>query len=86
MAIEVTGLDLDTLAARVSGWLEEHLPAPWRQAARDGDRRALDRILADPATTSAWFAELGDSGLATPGCAGLLRRPRPGRRRDRGSQ
>ncbi len=67
MPIDVTGLDLDALAARVSGWLEEHLPAPWRQAARDGDRRALDRILAEETTTSAWFAELGDSGLATPG-------------------
>ncbi len=67
MAIDVTGLDLDALAARVSGWLQEHLPQPWRQAARDGDRRALARILADRAATSAWFAELGESGLATPG-------------------
>jgi len=67
MAMDVAGLDLDALAARVSGWLHEHLPEPWRQAARDGERRALARILADPATTSAWFAELGDSGLATPG-------------------
>ena len=67
MPVDVTGLDLDALAARVSGWLQEHLPEPWRQAARDGDRRALARLLADPATTSAGFAKLGDSGLATPG-------------------
>src|ERR1700744_603113 len=67
MPIDVAGLDLDTLAARVSGWLEEDLPAPWAQGAREGDRRPLGPALAAKATTSAWFAELGDSGLATPG-------------------
>jgi alkylation response protein AidB-like acyl-CoA dehydrogenase len=59
--------DLDALAARVRGWLEEHLPAPWRQAALDGDQPALARILADQAVTSTWYAKLGESGLATPG-------------------
>jgi alkylation response protein AidB-like acyl-CoA dehydrogenase len=59
--------DLDALGARVRGWLEEHLPAPWRQAALGRDQQALDRILADQAVTRAWYAELGESGLATPG-------------------
>jgi 3-oxochol-4-en-24-oyl-CoA dehydrogenase len=70
MPIDLTGTDtadLDALAARVRAWLEEHLPAPWRQAALDGDQPALARILADQAVTSAWYAELGESGLATPG-------------------
>jgi 3-oxochol-4-en-24-oyl-CoA dehydrogenase len=60
MPIDLTGIeasDLDALAARVRSWLEEHLPAPWHQA-------VLDR---DQAVTTAWFAELGESGLATPG-------------------
>jgi len=65
--IDIAGLDLDALAGRVSGWLEDHLPAPWRRAVRDGDRPTLARILADRATTDAWYAELGDAGLATPG-------------------
>jgi len=70
MPIDLTGIDpgdLDALGARVRSWLEEHLPAPWRQAALAGDQRALDRILADQAVTRAWYAELGESGLATPG-------------------
>jgi 3-oxochol-4-en-24-oyl-CoA dehydrogenase len=70
MPIDLTGIDagdLDALAARVRGWLEEHLPAPWRQAALDGDQPALARILADQAAARAWYAELGESGLATPG-------------------
>jgi len=70
MPIDLTGLDpddLDALAARVRSWLEEHLPAPWRRAALDGDQDALARVLAGNSTASAWFAELGESGLATPG-------------------
>jgi alkylation response protein AidB-like acyl-CoA dehydrogenase len=70
MPIDLTGLaagDLDALAARVRSWLEDHLPAPWRQAALDGDQAALARILADQAVARAWYAELGESGLATPG-------------------
>ena len=70
MPIDLTGLDpddLDGLAARVRSWLEEHLPAPWRRAALDGDQDTLACVLADDATASAWFAELGESGLATPG-------------------
>jgi alkylation response protein AidB-like acyl-CoA dehydrogenase len=70
MAIDLTGIDsgdLDALAAQVRSWLEEHLPAPWHQAALGGDQQALDRILADQAVTRAWYAELGESGLATPG-------------------
>jgi alkylation response protein AidB-like acyl-CoA dehydrogenase len=70
MPIDLTGIasgDLDALAARVRSWLEDHLPAPWRQAALGGDQQALDRILADRAATRAWYAELGESGLATPG-------------------
>jgi len=59
--------DLDALATRVRGWLDEHLPAPWRQAALGGDQQALDRILADQVMARAWYAELGESGLATPG-------------------
>ena len=70
MPVNLTGIDaadLDALAARIRSWLEEHLPAPWRQAALDGDQPALARILADQAVASAWYAELGESGLATPG-------------------
>ena len=66
MAIDVTGLDLDALAARVRAWLEEHLPPHWRRAALDGDRHELARIGRDEATVRAWHAELGRSGLATP--------------------
>jgi alkylation response protein AidB-like acyl-CoA dehydrogenase len=65
MGIEVS--DLDALAERVRSWLEDHLPAPWRQAALASDQPELDRILADQAVTRAWYAELGESGLATPG-------------------
>ncbi|MGD0245154.1 MAG: acyl-CoA dehydrogenase family protein [Streptosporangiaceae bacterium] len=70
MPIDLTGIeasDLDALAARVRSWLEEHLPAPWLQAALDRDQAALARILADPAVAKEWYAELGESGLATPG-------------------
>ena len=70
MPIDLAGLDpddLDGLAALVRSWLEEHLPGPWRRAALDGDQDALARVLADDSTASAWFAELGESGLATPG-------------------
>jgi 3-oxochol-4-en-24-oyl-CoA dehydrogenase len=67
MALDVTGLDLDALAVRIHSWLEDHLPAPWRRAALDGDQRALAMILRDEATTRAWYAELGRAGLATPG-------------------
>ncbi|MGH3763427.1 acyl-CoA dehydrogenase family protein, partial [Actinophytocola sp.] len=66
MPVDVTGADLDELAARVRSWLDAHLPAHWRRAALDGDRRALAEITRDEATTRAWYAELGDSGLATP--------------------
>jgi len=69
MPIDLMGIeasDLDALAERVRNWLEEHLPAPWLQAALDGDQPVLARILADQAVTSAWFAQLGESGLATP--------------------
>jgi hypothetical protein len=61
MPIDLTGIeasDLDALAARVRSWLEEHLPAPWLQAALDRDQAALARILADPAVRS------GHAGLA----------------------
>jgi alkylation response protein AidB-like acyl-CoA dehydrogenase len=67
MTIDVIGLDLDELSVRVRGWLEEHLPEPWRDAALDGDQHALDRLWSDEAKTAAWFAEPGRSGLATPG-------------------
>jgi alkylation response protein AidB-like acyl-CoA dehydrogenase len=56
MPIDLTGIDasdLDALAARVRSWLEEHLPVPWRKD--------------DPAVAKEWYAELGESGLATPG-------------------
>jgi alkylation response protein AidB-like acyl-CoA dehydrogenase len=70
MPIDLTGIDtadLDALGARIRSWLEDHLPAPWRRAALDSDQPALARILADQAVTSAWYVELGESGLATPG-------------------
>ncbi|TDC44787.1 acyl-CoA dehydrogenase [Actinomadura sp. KC345] len=66
MAIDVTGQDLDALAARVRAWLEDNLPPHWRRAALDGDRHALARIARDETTVRAWHAELGRSGLATP--------------------
>ncbi|MCT2583525.1 acyl-CoA dehydrogenase family protein [Actinophytocola gossypii] len=67
MPLDVTGLGLDALAARVRAWLEDHLPAHWRDAALTGDRHALAAIARDDAVTRAWYAELGDSGLATAG-------------------
>lgn len=67
MTLDVTGLDLDELSARVRHWLEDQLPEPWRLAALDGDQHALASLRRDEATTAAWFAELGRSGLATPG-------------------
>jgi alkylation response protein AidB-like acyl-CoA dehydrogenase len=66
MTVDVTGLGLDALAAHVRAWLEAHLPANWRDAALAGDRHALAAITADLSTTTAWYAELGRSGLATP--------------------
>ena len=65
MPIDLTGIDagdLDALAARVRGWLEEHLPAPWRQAALDGDQPALARVLAGPAVTGAWYEVMSQMG------------------------
>ena len=70
MPIDLMGIeasDLDALAERVRSWLADHLPARWLQAALASDQHELDRILADKAVTSAWYAELGESGLATPG-------------------
>ena len=64
MTVDVTGLGLDALAARVRDWLEAHLPAAWRDAALAGDRHALAAVTAKHAT--GWYAELGRSGLATP--------------------
>lgn len=64
MTIDVTGLGLDALAARVREWLETHLPVAWRAAALAGDRHALSAITADEATH--WYAALGRAGLATP--------------------
>ncbi|HZZ47395.1 MAG TPA: acyl-CoA dehydrogenase family protein [Pseudonocardia sp.] len=65
--LDLAALDLDALAARVRVWLDDHLPREWRAAALAGDPRALAAIAGDRAVTGAWYAELGRSGLATPG-------------------
>ena len=51
-------------AATARAWVEAHLPAGCLPAVRAHDAAALGAIRAEHAT--AWYAELGESGLATP--------------------
>ena len=60
------GLSPDALGARVRAWLEEHLPAAWRDAALAGDWQAVAQAAGDEQLSRAWYEELGRSGLATP--------------------
>ncbi|MGY1810049.1 acyl-CoA dehydrogenase family protein [Blastococcus sp. SYSU D00669] len=53
-------------AAAAERWLHENLPPSWLKAVLDGDREAVAAHRADAEAMRAWFALLGDSGLATP--------------------
>jgi 3-oxochol-4-en-24-oyl-CoA dehydrogenase len=56
----------EEIAAATERWLHENLPPAWLKAVLDGDRDAIEQQLTDAEVTTAWFAVLGDSGLATP--------------------
>lgn len=58
--------DLETVAGVTREWLEAHLDEDWKQAALTGDMTALATSTADTALTTAWYAALGEAGLATP--------------------
>ena len=68
----MTALDLspdateEEVAEATERWLRENLPPTWLKAVTDGDREAIAKHRADEEGLRAWFALLGDSGLATP--------------------
>jgi alkylation response protein AidB-like acyl-CoA dehydrogenase len=53
------------LAAFVTGWLREHLPAGWVEAVERGDHDAVGKLKADW-DQQAFDKELGEAGLNTP--------------------
>ncbi|MFN8034870.1 MAG: acyl-CoA dehydrogenase family protein [Acidimicrobiia bacterium] len=52
----------DEITAVVRAWVEEHVPAAWRDAARAGGRGAL-RAVRSREDYEAWYPEFADSGL-----------------------
>ena len=60
-----TGLSPDDLSASVGLWIEEHVPAPWRDAARDGGPGAIRRIRSRGDYES-WYPVFAASGLVAP--------------------
>jgi alkylation response protein AidB-like acyl-CoA dehydrogenase len=56
----------EEVAAAAERWLHENLPPSWLKAVLDGDREVVAAHRADAEGMRAWFAMLGDSGLATP--------------------
>jgi alkylation response protein AidB-like acyl-CoA dehydrogenase len=55
----------DVLAA-VRGWIEDHVPAPWREAADNGGPAQVRRVRS-PEQYRAWYPVYGRSGLVAPG-------------------
>ena len=55
----------DVLAA-VSAWIEDHVPAPWREAADNGGPAQVRRVRS-PEQYRAWYPVYGRSGLVAPG-------------------
>jgi alkylation response protein AidB-like acyl-CoA dehydrogenase len=55
----------DVLAA-VSRWIEDHVPAPWREAAENGGPAQVRRVRS-PEQYRAWYPVYGRSGLVAPG-------------------
>jgi alkylation response protein AidB-like acyl-CoA dehydrogenase len=53
------------VAAATERWLHENLPPAWLKAVLDGDRAAIQEHRSDAGAMRAWFALLGDAGLAT---------------------
>jgi alkylation response protein AidB-like acyl-CoA dehydrogenase len=56
----------EEVAAAAERWLHENLPPAWLKAVLDGDTETIAAHRADAEGMRAWFALLGDSGLATP--------------------
>lgn len=52
----------EALLAAVQDWVDDRIPAPWRDAARDG--RAALRAVRPRAAYEDWYATFADSGLA----------------------
>jgi hypothetical protein len=53
---------LDEVRARVTEWVDEHVPFAWREAAPRG--RAAIRTVRPRARYEAWYPTFADSGLA----------------------
>jgi alkylation response protein AidB-like acyl-CoA dehydrogenase len=62
-------IDASTAAADAAtltrAWVDEHVPASWRDAARDGGRAAIRRVRSR-ADYEAWYPVFGRSGLVVP--------------------
>ena len=59
------GTPLDEVVARVRAWVDECVPAPWREAAARGGPAAV-RAVRSRADYEAWYPVLGASGLVAP--------------------
>ncbi|HEY8216961.1 MAG TPA: acyl-CoA dehydrogenase family protein [Acidimicrobiia bacterium] len=55
----------DAAVATVRAWIEEHVPAPWREAAASGGVRAI-RAIRSRADYESWYPVFGRSGLVAP--------------------
>lgn len=56
---------VDTAVAAVRAWVDTHVPAAWRDAARQGGAAAL-RTVRSRAEYDAWYPVFGASGLVAP--------------------
>jgi alkylation response protein AidB-like acyl-CoA dehydrogenase len=53
----------DDVRRQVEAWVHEHVPEPWRDAARSGGRAAIRKVRSR-ADYEAWYPTFADSGLA----------------------
>ncbi|WP_030915326.1 acyl-CoA dehydrogenase family protein [Streptosporangium amethystogenes] len=55
----------DLAVEAVRGWIEAHVPRPWREAGERGGARAV-RVVRSPEEYQAWYPVFGASGLVAP--------------------
>src|SRR5580704_2230653 len=63
--IITSGLSPDELSAHVQRWIDEHVPAAWRDAAREGGSGAIRKIR-PRSDYEAWYPTFAASGLVAP--------------------